>query len=315
MVQLRFGLLGTSYWALNTHGAALVSSPDARLEGVWGRDPAKAADVAGRLGTRAYEDVDQLLAQVDAVAMSLPPDIQATLAVRAAQAGCHLFLEKPLALDVAQAQAVVDAIDAAGTAALVFFTARFRPDVERWTEEAARAGPWHSAHLVKYANIYQPGNPFGASVWRRERGALWDNGPHTLAALLPVMGPVTSVVARRGPSGSDTVHVVLTHGEGSPASPTGTSTVSLSLTMTPGVNTDQLVLYKQGATSTRPEGRFEAADVMGNALGELAAMVENGRRAHRCDPRFALEVTRVLTCAEAALQLPGADMLSEEPPR
>jgi hypothetical protein len=122
------------------------------------------------------------------------------------------------------------------------------------------------------------------------------------------MGPVSSVVARRGAAGSDTVHLMLAHGTGSPTSPTGTSVVSLSLTMAPGDNLDHLALYQQGASSTRPEASFDAADVMGNALAELAALVETGQRAHRCDPRFALEVTRVLAGAEAALQLPGADL-------
>ncbi len=339
MTPLRFGLLGTSYWALNTHGAALARSPHCQLEGVWGRDPAKAGDVAAHLGTQAYPDLDELLGRVDAVAMSVPPDVQATLAVRAARAGCHMLLEKPLALEVAQGQAVVDAIDAAGTAAIVFFTARYQPEVEAWTDQAAQAGPWPSAHVLKYANIYQPDSPFGASPWRRQRGALWDNGPHALAGLLPIMGPVTSVVARRGAAGTDIVHLLLTHGTGSPTGtgtgttgtgttgtgttgtgttgtgPTGTSVVSLSLTMAPGANLDHFALYQQGASVTRPERSFDPADVMENALAELAALVDSGQRAHRCDPRFALEVTRTLAGAEAALQLPGGDLAGATPPR
>ncbi|MGH9105568.1 MAG: Gfo/Idh/MocA family protein [Acidimicrobiales bacterium] len=211
-MALSFGLLGTGYWALHTHGTALAASPHAELRGVWGRDPAKARDLGKRLGAEGYEDLDELLGEVDAVAIALPPDIQAELAVRAARAGCHLLLEKPLALSVEAAQAVVRAVDEAGVASVVFFTSRFRPDVEDWTGSAAEAGAWYSAHLVHYANIYQPGSPYAGSAWRRERGALWDIGPHGLAALLPVMGPVTSVAARSGPAGSDTVHLVLTHG-------------------------------------------------------------------------------------------------------
>mgnify|MGYP001948023311 CR=1 FL=1 len=37
---LRFGLLGTGYWAAETHAAALRAHPGATLAGVWGRDPA-----------------------------------------------------------------------------------------------------------------------------------------------------------------------------------------------------------------------------------------------------------------------------------
>jgi predicted dehydrogenase len=337
MERLRFGLLGTGYWALHTQGAALASSPYARLDGVWGRHPDKAHDIAARLGTTAYEDLDELLGRVDAVAISLAPDAQATLAVRAARAGCHLLLDKPLALELGPAQAVVDAVEETGVAALVFFTDRFRPEVERWTEQAAQAGPWHSAHLLKYANIDQPGNPFGASPWRRERGALWDIGPHALAALLPIMGEVTSVAAQRGPAGSDTVHLVLRHAPGPPGSPLpgtpgGTSTASLSLTMPSPAITNRLLLYgengaweyrREGAPAVDgerrgdaplPEARFGSADVMLGAVAELAALVAEGRRAHRCDVRFALEVTRVLAGAEAALGLPAIE-LAEVGPR
>jgi predicted dehydrogenase len=212
MAALRFGLLGTGYWALHTHGTALCSSRHANLHGVWGRDPAKTHDLAKRLGARGYDDLDRLLDEVDAVAIAVPPAVQADLAVKAAQAGCHLLLEKPLAVSVLSAQAVVRAVEEAGVASVVFFTARYRPEVERWTEAAAQAGLWHSAHLVQYANIFQPGSPYSESAWRREYGALWDVGPHALSSLLPIMGKVTSVAARSGPAGSDTVHLILTHG-------------------------------------------------------------------------------------------------------
>ena len=83
--------------------------------------------------------------------------------------------------------------------------------------------------------------------------------------------------------------------------------------MAPGANLDHFALYQQGASVTRPERSFDPADVMENALAELAALVDSGQRAHRCDPRFALEVTRALAAAEAALQLPGTDLPAATP--
>ena len=299
MPALRFGLIGTGHWALATQGAALAASPHATLEGVWGRDPAKAEQVAGQLGTRAYPDLDQLLGAVDAVAFAVPPDVQAPLAVRAARAGRHLLLEKPLALSTEQAETVVAATEEAGVAAIVFFTARYRPDGEQWTQEAAAGGPWHSAHLIHYANIFQPGSPYSSSAWRRRSGALWDIGPHALAAVLPIMGPVDSLAARRGPAESDTVHLVLSHAAG------GTSTLSLSLTIPPAAVASRLDLYGQNGTRSRPEGGHDAVLAFQAAIAELATMVAGGERAHRCDARFGLEVVRVLAGAEEALRLPG----------
>jgi predicted dehydrogenase len=323
MAPLRFGLLGTGYWALHAHGTALTASQHANLQGVWGRDPAKADDLGRRLGAKGFTDLDQLLDQVDAVAIAVPPDVQAELAVRAARAGCHLLLDKPLALSVDGAEAVVEAVDQAGVAAIVFFTSRFRPDVERWMISAADSGPWCSAHLVHYGNIFQPGSPYGGSLWRRERGALWDIGPHALAAILPIMGRVNSVTARGGAAGSDTVHLVLTHAApghspGTPPAasggangvegPAAASTVSLSLTMPPAASTSQLVLYGEHGSRTRPEGNFEATEAFEVALAELAGMVARGERAHRCDVHFGLEVVRVLAAAEQALMRPAIEL-------
>ena len=58
---LKFGLLGTGHWAVETHGAALAAHPDAALAGVWGRDFAKAEVLAERWGTTAYKDVDEVV--------------------------------------------------------------------------------------------------------------------------------------------------------------------------------------------------------------------------------------------------------------
>lgn len=49
-----------------------------------------------------------------------------------------------------------------------------------------------------HGSIFEPGNPFGESPWRRQRGALWDIGPHALSIVVPALGPVTYVVDDRG---------------------------------------------------------------------------------------------------------------------
>jgi len=110
---MRFGLVGTGYWAESTHAPALATTPGAHLASVWGRDQDAAAALAARHGATAYDDFDAFLRSVDAVAFSVPPDVQAPLAIRAAEAGRHLLLEKPVALSVADADAVVAAVEPA----------------------------------------------------------------------------------------------------------------------------------------------------------------------------------------------------------
>lgn len=287
---MRFGVLGTGYWAREIHAAGLAGHNTAELVGVWGRDPAKAEAVGAQFDVPGFADVDELLAQVDAVAIALPPDVQAPLAERAAAAGKHLLLEKPIALDVAAADRLVAAVRDAGVASVVFFTLRFQAQTQTWLTQAGRtvlaggAGSWLSSLA---------GTPFDASPWRQQHGALWDLGPHALSLFLPTLGPVVAVQAGAGLG--DTVHLVVTHESGA------ASTVTLSHTVAPMsagseffVHGDagRLVLLPEGGSSV---GEFRAA------VDELTAAAVIGG-AHPCDVVFGRDVVAVLATAARSLE-------------
>ncbi|GHJ05975.1 oxidoreductase [Micromonospora humidisoli] len=290
--MLRFGLFGTGHWAAQTHGAGIDAHPRAELVGVWGRDPEKAAALATRHGVPAFDDVDALLDACDAVAVALPPDVQAGIAVRAATAGRHLLLDKPLALTLTDADRLVAAVQAAGVASVVFFTQRFHPNVDGFLTAAAAAGGWHHARATLFASIYQPGSPYAGSSWRREQGALWDIGPHALSIVVPVLGRVTRVAALDGPGGM--VHLLLTHGGGA------TSALSLTLDAPPAALTRDVVLYGDDGVEAVPPGDGNALTAFGTAVDQLLGQVDSGDRDHLCDVRFGREVVAVLAAAETA---------------
>jgi predicted dehydrogenase len=286
---MRFGVLGTGFWAKDIHAASLAAHPDAELVGIWGRDVAKAKAVGAEFDVAGYADVDELLSEVDAVAIALPPDVQAPLAERAAEAGKHLLLEKPIALDVAAADRVVEAVDAAGVASVVFFTFRFQPETASWLEQAARTklAGGHASWLSSLA-----GSPFDSSPWRKERGALWDIGPHALSVLVPALGPVVAVQAGSGLR--DTVHLVLTHASGV------ASTVTLSHTVAPmSEGTEFFVHGDAGRIVLIPEERA-ALRAYAVAVDELMAAAVTGG-AHSCDVAFGRDVVAVLETATRAL--------------
>ncbi|MCW3841122.1 Gfo/Idh/MocA family oxidoreductase [Micromonospora yasonensis] len=290
--MLRFGLFGTGHWAAETHAAAIDAHPGATLAGVWGRDPEKAAALAARHGVPVFDDVDALLVACDAVAVALPPDVQAEIAVRAATTGRHLLLDKPLALSLAEADRVVAAAQASGVASVVFFTQRFHPNITGFLAATAAAGGWLHARATMFASIYQPGNPYGNSPWRRRHGALWDIGPHALSLILPVLGRVTRVAAMNGPSGL--VHLLLTHDGGA------TSSLSLTLDAPPEAVTRDFVFFGENGTEIVPPGDGNALQAFGTAIDQLLEEVEAGTRDHRCDVRFGREVVAVLDAAETA---------------
>ncbi|RIV35893.1 Gfo/Idh/MocA family protein [Micromonospora radicis] len=289
---MRFGLFGTGHWAAQTHAAALDAHPRAELVGVWGRNPDRAAALATRYGVPAFDEVDALLAACDAVAVALPPDVQADIAVRAATAGRHLLLDKPLALTVADADRVVDAAAGSGVASVVFFTGRYQPEVAGFVAATAAAGGWHTANVIRFASIFQPSSPYAGSAWRRAHGALWDIGPHALAVLLPVLGRVTRVTATDGPGGL--VHLLLEHDGGA------TSTVSLTLDAPPEAVAAEFVCYGENGIERLPNADGTAATAFGVAIDQLLTEIDSGTRDHRCDVRFGREVVAVLAAAEAA---------------
>lgn len=290
--EVRFGLLGTGYWAAEVHGAALAAHPGCELVGVWGRAPDKARLLAERLGVRAYDDVDALIADVDAVSIALPPDVQAELAARAAEAGRHLLLDKPLALTIEAADRVVAAIDERGLSSLVFFTNRFHENVDFFLLDAAATGGWHGARATMYASIFQPGSPYGGSIWRRDAGGLWDVGPHALSVIMPVLGPVADVAAMSGPY--DTVHVLLRHLGGE------TSTMALTLNAPTAATTREFVFYGTRGIITVPDGDTDTLTAFHRAIGQLVAAIQAGTAGHPCDVRFGREVVAVLAAADEA---------------
>lgn len=286
---LRFGLLGTGYWARETQGAALAAHPEAELVGVWGRDPAKATDLAGRLGARPYQDVDALIADVDAVAIALPPNVQGDLALRAARAGRHLLLDKPVSLSLDVAEELVAEVESRGLASVVFFTNLFSDNVNEFLRTATSEGGWHGVRATLFASIFEPGNPYGDSPWRREKGGLWDVGPHLLSLVLPVLGPVQEVTALNGPR--DSVHLLTSHRGGAVGS------FSITLNAAPEAKVFAIDLYGESGWRSVPKGDRSAAEAFGVAIDRLLTQA-NGGPGDPCDLRLGRDVVAVLAAAQ-----------------
>jgi predicted dehydrogenase len=287
--ELRFGLAGTGHWARITHAPALASADGIDFAAVWGRDAAAAAELAGRYHATAYHDISQFVANVDAVAFAVPPGVQAPIAIRAAQAGKHLLLEKPIAITAADADALADAVEQAGVASVVFFTARFQADVRAWLAEVTATGGWAGGCAIWLGSALRAGNPFN-TPWRRDKGALWDLAPHLISLLWASLGPVRSVTARAGPA--DVTHLILQHEAGA----TSTATVTLNAPSSAGLV--DLFLWGEAGRSAAPAETDEAVTPLRTALTELAANARSGQTAHPCDVHFGRKVGLVLADAQ-----------------
>jgi predicted dehydrogenase len=290
-MAVRTGVIGTGRWASDTHAPALAAHPDIEFAGVWGRDHAKARRLAEPHGVPAFGTLDELLAAVDAVVLTVPPTVQPEIAVRAARAGTHMLLEKPLALDLPAARRIRTAAEEHDVAGLVFLTSRHRPEQRAWIAAARERGGWHSGHASWLASLYDPAAPRDPDDWRRAKGALWDVGPHALSVAIGVLGPVGEVTAR--PGVGDTVHLVLRH------EPGASSTVTVSLTAPIQQSLFTAVGTAGALPMPTPLSTVETAAA--TALTDLAAMAATGERVHATDLRFGEEIVEVLTAAERSL--------------
>lgn len=289
---LRFGLAGTGYWARITHAPALASTDGIEFTAVWGRNQKAAADLAAAYGVTAHQDVAAFLAGLDGVAFAVPPDVQARIAARAAAAGKHLLLEKPIATSPADADILVSAVEQARVASVVFFTARFQPDVRAWLAEVTARGGWAGGACAWLGSALQESSPFN-TPWRRDKGALWDLAPHAVSLLWASLGPVTSVLADAGPA--DVSHLVLHHESGA------SSTVTVTLNATGAAEYFELYLWGEAGRSAVPREQGEPLAPLRTALTELADNARSGQLAHACDVRFGRDVGRVLADAQRQL--------------
>ncbi|NEY34839.1 gfo/Idh/MocA family oxidoreductase, partial [Streptomyces sp. PRKS01-65] len=188
---------------------------------------------------------------------------------------------------------VVEAAGRAGVASVVFFTVRFTAETAAWIGEQARRADWFTARAQWLGAVFTGDSPFAGSPWRREKGALWDVGPHALSVLLPVLGDVRRVAAAsRGPG--DTVHAVLDHAGGA------SSTLTLSLTAPPAAAGAAVELRGSSGVTCLPDSAESAETALTRAADALLEAARTGRP-HPCDAAFGLRVTETLAAVEALL--------------
>ncbi|WP_456428414.1 Gfo/Idh/MocA family protein [Rhodocaloribacter sp.] len=208
MRKLRWGLLGTARISRKIipairrsgrHELVAVASREAERAKVY----ARAWDVP-----RAYGGYEALLADpdVDVVYNPLPNHLHAPWTIRAAEAGKHVLCEKPLALSVAEVDAVAEAARRAGVVVTEAFMYRHHPRTRR-VREMIEGGEIGDLHLVRGAFTFTLDRPDDFR-WRPEwgGGSLWDVGCYPVGFARYVVGAEPETVfadAVLAPTGVD----------------------------------------------------------------------------------------------------------------
>jgi predicted dehydrogenase len=284
---LKVGLIGAGPWARTVTGPVLAAGPQTCVTGVWSRTAAHATELAAQIDVPAFEDVDELLANCDAVAVAVVPPAQPSFAVRAARAGKTVLLEKPLADDVAGAETIAEALRAAGVGALVMLSSRFNPALDDFVagiddiEPLGARGCFISGAFL--------GGAF-AHGWRLERGAVLDVGPHLLDLLEAGLGDIVDVHASGNPLGWSSL--VCTHASGA------TSSGSLCCTVAGEGRTEVEVFGRRG--TARFDGRKVDYVAWADRLRDACCSVARGE-SHPANVERALHLQRLVARIESQL--------------
>lgn len=130
MDEIRWGIIGCGDVTEVKSGPAFNKVPHSNLVAVMRRDAAKAADYARRHGVPAwYSDADALIhdPNVNAIYVATPPDSHADYAIRAMRAGKPVYVEKPMALNAAECEAMNQVSRETGVPLFVAFYRRALP--------------------------------------------------------------------------------------------------------------------------------------------------------------------------------------------
>lgn len=200
--KIGFGIIGCGVIA-DFHANALFGLPEeAVLVGAADARLPAAERFAREKQVRAFESVDELLAcpEIDVVTICVPSGLHAELAIKAANAGKHIIVEKPMAITKEQLDAMEEACERNGVMLSSVAQSRFTSGVRK-AKQAIEEG--YLGKLV-CADVYMKFNRsqeyYNTGGWRGTKamdggGALMNQGIHGVDLLLYLAGDVKSVYA------------------------------------------------------------------------------------------------------------------------
>jgi predicted dehydrogenase len=186
-----------------THARAARAIPGVSIAAVYGSNPEKVSRLARECNAAPYHDLDAFLSHrpLDLVMLGSPSGLHATEGIAAAQRGLHVLTEKPIEINTARADALIQAAQQAKVRLGVIFQDRLKPDIRRlkqWLDSGLLGKPLFVDARVKW---YRPPEYYSASKWRGTialdgGGALINQGVHTVDLLVWLFGDVARVQVR-----------------------------------------------------------------------------------------------------------------------
>jgi predicted dehydrogenase len=200
--EIGFGIVGGGMIG-KVQAEAIRSIAGARLVAVCGRDENRIAEFAAKFEATGYADYDRFLNHpgLQIVNICTPNGLHAEQGVRAARAGKHVLVEKPIETTLEKADELIEACDHNGVKLGVIFQSRFLPAVQKLKRaiDEGRLGRLMAGDA--YVKWYRAPEYY-ADSWHGTMaldggGALINQAIHTVDLLRWMMGPVETVFAMK----------------------------------------------------------------------------------------------------------------------
>ena len=197
--MIRAAIVGLGWWGQTLVEAAEGSDAIRFVSGTTRTMSDAVKDFAGAQGFRLVEGYDALLADpdLDAVVLATPHSTHAAQVIAAAEAGKHVYCEKPFALTKADAEAAVAAADRAGVALGLGYNRRFHPEMTK-LRERIQAGELGVIMHVEANMTFPNALMLKPTQWRASRsetpcGGLTPMGVHAIDGMIDLCGNVDHV--------------------------------------------------------------------------------------------------------------------------
>ncbi|MBT5534814.1 Gfo/Idh/MocA family oxidoreductase, partial [Candidatus Poribacteria bacterium] len=225
MPQVNVGIIGSQFIS-EIHAESLKRVPRANVLAVASPTEGHVTDFAGRHDIpNHFTDYRKMLEmdEVDVVLLGLPNDLHAEAAIAAAEAGKHVICEKPLCLNLADADAMIDACDAAGVKLMYAEELCFTPKYVR-LKQLADEGALGDIYMVKQSEKHD--GPHASWFWDVDRsggGVTLDMGCHAFhffrwmlpgAEVTSVYAQMDTVVHGDKTRGDDNAVIIVTFSNG-----------------------------------------------------------------------------------------------------
>ncbi|HHV97221.1 MAG TPA: Gfo/Idh/MocA family oxidoreductase [Clostridiaceae bacterium] len=172
------------------------------LKAICGRDENWVRESAEKFGWEGYETSWEKLVQrddIDVIDIAAPSNVHKEIAIKAAEAGKHVFCEKPLALSLSDAREMLEAVKKNNVKHQIGFNYRFAPAVQlakKLIDEGKIGKIYHFRGLYLQDWIIDPGFPL---VWRLDKkvagsGSLGDLGAHLIDLARFLVGDFERVI-------------------------------------------------------------------------------------------------------------------------